>query len=609
MKIDTLETIIHEAINPEHFAVRPPLRLTWEKVNEEVYWELYRGRALDAAMTRNRVKFRAWNINALTNERPESLISVKWDLQGSVIHVTRAVLCYAHEAVTSGNVVETRATTRWIRELVGSIKLDCLTEPDFREELQILVAMAVYGTGRLPLTSLEAPLPQFLLGQLAYLPSKSRHNIRVLEFDLRDTNFGISPSPLVGEGWGGGNAASTAGCSTPHPNPPTQGGREQNPIRLLRQLFRSVSLSPYTCLVSNVIRFLRDLRQSKLITPIEQIDFLSWLIRLQWRHLNAYDLFLFHHRGANYPDALLVDDVLHELLLLADQESVCFSGPQAKLRRRGLRLAWFLKLIYAGHVVPVQPTSPGENLRVLPAPFERVPDEQIYHPNARPRQLFDSHVELTSNSRKVLVQSLEGLADPDELAELGTALILDRPLGIGKLFGEPDATPMLSHVGRSRKLALRILKMLREKADERLRPHLSPKLDDWLAMWQPPGPLLKPLQRTARPGVVSIDDVLQTADDFHIEKTTPGSVREFVKCTDWKLVDDSQLQRWHIILPVATPNGEVLQVIDCTGTNWLTLQADLSAGYKSRRGVETPVAGIRSRIRENSDPNSHEFGY
>jgi hypothetical protein len=584
MKIDTLETIIHEAINPEHFAVRPPLRLTWETINEEVYWELYRGRALDAAMTRNRVKFRAWNINALTNERPEPLISVKWDLQGSVIHVTRAVLCYAHEAVTSGNVVETRETTRWVRELVGSIKLDCLTEPDFREELQILVAMAVYGTGRLPLTSLEAPLPQFLLGQLAYFPPNANNDVRALEFKLRGASFNVSPAA-------------------------TDFGNSQNQIQLLRQLFREVSLSPYTCLVSNVIRLLRNLRQTNSISAVEQIDFLSWLIRLQWRHLNAYDLFLFHHRGANYPDALLVEDVLHELLLLADQESVCFSGPQAKLRRRGLRLAWFLKLIYAGHVVPVQPTSPGENLRVLPAPFERIPDEQIYHPNARPRQLFDSHVELTSNSRKVLDQSLEGLADPDELAELGTALILDRPLGIGKLFGEPDATPMLSHVGRSRKLALRILKMLREKADEHLRPHLSPKLDDWLAMSQPPGPLLKPLQRTARPGVVSIDDVLQTADDFHIEKTTPGSVREFVKCTDWKLVDDSQLQRWHIILPVATPNGEVLQVIDCTGTNWLTLQADLSAGYKSRRGVETPAAGIRSRIRENSDPNSHEFGY
>ncbi len=36
---------------------------------------------------------------------------------------------------------------------------------------------------------------------------------------------GLTPSPLVGEGWGGGSWPDDAANSTPHPNPPPQGGR------------------------------------------------------------------------------------------------------------------------------------------------------------------------------------------------------------------------------------------------------------------------------------------------------------------------------------------------------------------------------------------------
>src|SRR4051794_1748214 len=44
----------------------------------------------------------------------------------------------------------------------------------------------------------------------------------------------ITPSPLAGEGWGGGSALAKASLcarsrrlhTTPHPNPPPQGGRE-----------------------------------------------------------------------------------------------------------------------------------------------------------------------------------------------------------------------------------------------------------------------------------------------------------------------------------------------------------------------------------------------
>src|SRR5947209_20557955 len=37
-----------------------------------------------------------------------------------------------------------------------------------------------------------------------------------------------SPSPWMGEGWGGGDELASVLSPTPHPNPPPQGGREKD---------------------------------------------------------------------------------------------------------------------------------------------------------------------------------------------------------------------------------------------------------------------------------------------------------------------------------------------------------------------------------------------
>src|SRR5262249_38321273 len=63
------------------------------------------------------------------------------------------------------NVIESRETTKWVRELVGTTtgaaaSSDAVTGAIFQ---------AVIGTSRLPLTSLESPLPAFSLGRLAYI--------------------------------------------------------------------------------------------------------------------------------------------------------------------------------------------------------------------------------------------------------------------------------------------------------------------------------------------------------------------------------------------------------------------------------------------------------
>ena len=107
----------------------------------------------------------------------------------------------------------------------------------------------------------------------------------------------------------------------------------------------------------------------------EHADFLANLLRRLCRHLTAFDLVTFHHRGANYPDALLLDDALKR----------CLRHPgllSTRLQRPRLRQAWLLRRHYEGHLVPDAPTSEGENVRVLPAAFPRVPEEQILEPRS-----------------------------------------------------------------------------------------------------------------------------------------------------------------------------------------------------------------------------------
>jgi hypothetical protein len=96
---------------------------------------------------------------------------VKLDVHTRQIHVVRGILCYAWEGYDAGGgVIESREITKWTYELVGTIVLErFITLPEVRDELICLLWQAVVGTSRLPLTSLEAPLPAFVLGQLYYL--------------------------------------------------------------------------------------------------------------------------------------------------------------------------------------------------------------------------------------------------------------------------------------------------------------------------------------------------------------------------------------------------------------------------------------------------------
>ncbi len=618
--------LIDEAVHPRLFFARGATRLEWEHVAaEDVSWEVFRGRLLPPAQTRERRLFESWNVYLLGDEgrSGEPLLSVKWDAEAGQVHVVRAILSYVHEGYDAGdNVILSREVRRWVRELVGTAELDRLGE-----ELPGLLFRAVVGTSRLPLTSVEAPLPAFSLGELGYF----------FRQDGRDYGPMTAPQELIDRGLSARStwsqqvklleavlrAASpdkvptlTRRFTDKHVRPNFRPQFGLRPLAgwfldRLRDLFNGVSLSPYTHFVGNALRFAAALESDGVLTTADLIDFLGRLLRQTCRHLTAYDLVLFHHRGANYPDALLLDEVLTAYLSLIEKHPDLFLGDAARLRRRALRQAWLLRARYAGHAVPDLPTSSGENARVLPAPFARVPEEQILQPATRTRTLYAEALAPGARAADTLRLSIEDLAHPLELRELGTALYLDRPLGAFKAPGEPDATLLFSYVAFSRTVAAGRLRQLADLRltdesgrDERLRA---------LAELPIKGLPVAQVSAPARPGVVSLADARKVAEDFVFLHTTATSVNDFrwlyaeAIARDFDLSIFEEGRRVLIVGGTRTaPVPElVLTVYDAEMRKRLELTADPRRGFVNRNGVEVPCSGLRVTPQADSSPGSH----
>jgi hypothetical protein len=626
---DEIRKVVAEAIHPAHFFFQRPLILEWHHLPcEQTAWEIYQGRLLDPAHTRLRQTFESWTVFCIESgsRSAEPLLSVKLDVAGRQLHVTRAIYCYAWEGYHAGdNVYLSRETRKWVRELVGSIPLDRFQDDgQLRAELATLLFQAVVGSSRLPLQSVEAPLPAFSLGNLAYFyrsgggplhgpPMQSFQDL--IEEGLQDDLTWLEKAKLLEAVLRGTTRENLVQAGELFMHRWLDLGYTNNDwIRLCRTLFNEIALSPYTDFVDKWLFFLSSLEQRGYLDADRHIDFLSYMLRQNVRHLTAYDLITFHHCGANYPDALLLNAVLKAYLAQIEGRPACFlcTGSdgaacrrQKQLRRRALRQAWLLRRMVEGLPIPDAPTSPGENSRVLPPPFERVPEEQIFQPDKRTKRLFEGEPLLFpgERSRLALQQSIADLRHPAELQELGMAIFLARPLGIGKAATEPDRTLLLSYETFSRSIAMHRLRFLALQPDcnwdeEAFEKYRQALLRDMRVEGIP----LPRSPRDRRPGAVVLQDAASVADDFLVLRTTRQAVDAFVQQFDFAALSKrialdylEPHRRLLIASAVSTRSGPegILDIYDGRLQRRLELQVDLSQGYDCRAGQEYPAAGLR----------------
>lgn len=614
--------IIEDVILPGHFFVRPGMDLVCQISREQVRWELFRGRLVPPEHARETKNFQAWNLYHVQDRRrsAEPILSIKVDVEASQVHVVRAILSYAWEGYDAGNsVIESRETTRWLPELVGTIELaEFRDDDDLRAEISHLVSDAFIGTSRLPLTSVESPLPGFSLGHFAFFDLKDavsspiRRSCRDLMQGCFWARLGVPEFSRLLEVMfraAAGEEIPELACLFAE-RWTRLGNVPRSLLKLLRTLFNATSLSPWTGLADNALRFLQALVDQEILFPQDQADFLAGLLCQLGRHLTAYDLVTFHHRGANYPDALLLDACLKSYLELIERYPELFKNAAGRKRRRALRQAWFFRTHYEGLYVPDAPTSPGENTRVLPGPHVRVPEEQLLHPGKRQRRLYDGNpLNLPEKARVVLQESLRDLDECEELLELGLGVFIDRPLAAGKAPGEPDRTPLLSYLAFSRCIASR---RLQEIADRTRQAGLELDFLSLSGAVQELPVRGMSIEKVAakRMAVVSLADVCKSAEDFALLETLRTGLRQFLGLFDWKPLarhvnlDFLQGPGKVLIAPIAnTAEGSpVLAVFDGELTRRFELIVDLSQGYRLRRGVEAPRAGLVARCGDVAIP-------
>jgi hypothetical protein len=552
MMPDTIRAVVEKALCPGCFFVAAPLQLRVEHAaREQVPWELFRGHLLDPAHARESADFETWNVfvEAEAAACTSPLISIRWQPALQRLFVVRQILTHGFEAYEDApGVILTRPVHKWVAELVGTIAIDGLKPQDLAAELANDVFLAVIGNSRLPITSLESPLPAFSLGQFGYLPRLSDVDRAQLD-PVAFFESAVSADRSEIEQAKALELAMRAVGSADVPRLVDVLKRlirmhPENPDRvpaLFRTVFNTVALSPYTGFVDTLIAVLGELAVFETLGAARIVDLVSTMLRHLCRHLTAFDLTLFHSFGANYPDALFLDALLKAYLRLVETHPELFTStdteltplPRNRLRRRALRQAFLLRKQYEGQRVPDAPTSMGENVRVLPAPFERVPEEQIVQVGKRRRVLYEGNpLEglLSETARRVHRESLADLAHSEELCELGMASFLDRPLGAFKPPGEIDRTPLVSYEAFSRSVVKRRLALLKSAGwiSKELQEEYVARLDA-----EPPrGVPVASLAPVERPGVVSLADALKVAADFVLLRTTRQSRRDFLAAYD-----------------------------------------------------------------------------
>lgn len=606
MDLETLCRRIEAVWLPGNFLARGPQRVAWQfDPAESLPWETYRGNLLPSAHCRDTRTFLAWNIRPLEGEElaPEPLLAIKLDPQRGEIHVLRAILCRRLETMEPiPGHPEERETTGWVRELVGTLRLADHAEAALLEELAELLHQAVVGASRLPLTSLEAPLPAFLFGNLHYLGRRPLAE-DVPTWPLRnwgdalkrtlDPHGGLPRQAKLVEGLfraAADEEEARAAALAWHELWCSRGGDTAGIFGLLRILFAEVSLSPWTGFVPRLFAGLDALAPPGSPDHPFYLDFLASLVHLLDRHLNAFDLVTYHHRGANYPDALLLEILLERLqaAALAAPDLFLEDGPAPLRRRRALRQALAIRHHYQGLPVPIAPTSPGERMRVLPAHLPTVPEEHILRTHLRPNRLFPEPLaadRLDPTILTILQQGFADLEDGQRRRELGQAIFLERPLGECKAPGEPDRTPLLAYLACSASLARRRLQELARLAQEFGQPAPNQEAVPHSTGW--------PIERVApsRRPTVALADAAAVAGDFFVQRTLSRGLQPLLAhlgpaAPEWARSAPSLLAR------IAGEDPSHPTWLDADLRPRCRLIPDVSEGYLRHQGTEFPRRGM-----------------
>jgi hypothetical protein len=170
---------------------------------------------------------------------------------------------------------------------------------------------------------------------------------------------------------------------------------------------------------------------------------------------------------------------------------------------------------------------------------------------------------------------------------------------------EPDQTPLLAHAAYSQTIARRRLDLLGELARELCLSLPASWEQTRTALEQPSGVEGMPMARCTSLGrpVASLADAQRASADFVVVRTLSGSVRSLRTFFEWDaLARRFQLEKlWQSagLLVLRVPSGKhesVLAIWENTpqaGNPRLVFESDPSRGYRSRGGVELPVAGLR----------------
>ena len=156
---------------------------------ETIAWEVFRGHLLDSSKNcaNGRPLKRGMFLEPAaqasgSDSAAAPLISLKFDATDRRLFVVRHILVHAWEAYEpTPGVIDSRPVQKWAAELVGTIDRGGkkTTARICATRLATLWALALIGTSKLPITSLETPLPAFSLGKIMYFqgvePAASPH--------------------------------------------------------------------------------------------------------------------------------------------------------------------------------------------------------------------------------------------------------------------------------------------------------------------------------------------------------------------------------------------------------------------------------------------------